>query len=141
MLLQAVRQELAEALQRPVSFRVLQWERDSYTEMLNEVWKQPTLDFVAGDITITENRSNYVDFTLPFFTSSASIVLLAQEGAAQEWGAFWAFARPFGVTVWLAWFVWSVVAGHVVWVLERGTLAFSRTYLRALPNIAWSRPS
>ncbi|KAI8527998.1 hypothetical protein RHMOL_Rhmol12G0117500 [Rhododendron molle] len=72
-------------------------------------------DAVVGDVTILANRSNFVDFTLPFTESSiAMIVRIKDDGRKNAW----IFMKPLKMNLWLTIVVFFVFTGFVVWVLE-----------------------
>ncbi|KAL3844312.1 hypothetical protein ACJIZ3_001715 [Penstemon smallii] len=72
-------------------------------------------DAVAGDVTIVANRSQYVDFTLPFMESGVSMVAPIKDVKSKN---AWAFLKPLTWELWLASFCSFVFIGIVIWILE-----------------------
>lgn len=68
-----------------------------------------------GDITILANRSQYVDFTLPYLQSDVSMVVKIKD---DERGNMWIFLKPLSWDLWLTTGVAFVCTGLVVWILE-----------------------
>lgn len=72
-------------------------------------------DGAVGDITIVANRSNYVDFTLPFTESGVSMVVPTQGNSKNR---AWIFLKPLTLNLWITSFCFFVFMGFVVWILE-----------------------
>ena len=79
-----------------------------------EMDKRRSNDAVIGDITITANRSLYVDFTLPYTGPGMGTVGLKQKGKSK-----WFFLKPLTLDLWLASAGFFLFTGFVVWVIER----------------------
>ncbi|KAL0719961.1 hypothetical protein Bca4012_069285 [Brassica carinata] len=73
-------------------------------------------DAAVGDITITSNRSLYVDFTLPFTDIGIGILTVKKRSQGM-----WTFFDPFDRSLWLASGAFFVLTGVVVWLVERST--------------------
>jgi ionotropic glutamate receptor len=58
---------------------------------------------VVGDVTITANRSEYADFTMPFTESGVTMIVSMKDSRKKN---AWTFLKP------LTWDLW------VVWILE-----------------------
>lgn len=72
-------------------------------------------DAAIGDITITANRSKYVDFTLPFAEGGIiSIVPITYEDVND----IWAFLKPLKKELWLTSIAFFFLTGLAVWILE-----------------------
>ncbi|CAN8269692.1 unnamed protein product [Cochlearia groenlandica] len=71
-------------------------------------------DAAVGDITITTNRSSYVDFTLPFTDIGIGILTVKKKSQGM-----WTFFDPFEKSLWLASGAFFVMTGVVVWLVER----------------------
>ncbi|XP_058113309.1 glutamate receptor 2.1-like [Magnolia sinica] len=85
----------------------------SYNDLVYQVHLQK-YDAVAGDITITANRSSYVDFTLPYTESGVSMVAPMREDRKNAW----IFLKPLTRDLWLVSWAFFIFTGFVVWVLE-----------------------
>ncbi|KZV23961.1 glutamate receptor 2.8-like [Dorcoceras hygrometricum] len=72
-------------------------------------------DAVAGDVTILANRSQYVDFTLPYMASGVSMVVPLEEDKSKN---AWVFIKPLTWELWLASFCSFVFIGVLIWILE-----------------------
>ncbi|MBA0814923.1 hypothetical protein Gohar_020718, partial [Gossypium harknessii] len=86
----------------------------TYDELLFNVTNQ-TYDAAVGDITILANRSQYVDFTLPYLQSDVSMVVKIKD---DERNNMWIFLKPLSWDLWLTTGVAFVCTGLVVWILE-----------------------
>lgn len=73
------------------------------------------LDAVVGDVTITSNRSQYVDFTLPYTELGMGMVMPIETGKTKS---MWVFLKPLTVDLWLVSGALFIVTGWVVWVIE-----------------------
>ena len=65
-----------------------------------------------GDITITSNRSTYVDFTLPFTEMGLGIVAVKER-------SMWVFFQPLTPDLWITSAFFFVLTGVIVWLIER----------------------
>ncbi|WMV34960.1 hypothetical protein MTR67_028345 [Solanum verrucosum] len=72
-------------------------------------------DAVIGDMTISANRSKYVDFTLPFTESGISAVVPVKDDDKKN---AWIFVKPLKRELWMTTGAFFVFIGFVVWVLE-----------------------
>ncbi|WVZ65029.1 hypothetical protein U9M48_014459 [Paspalum notatum var. saurae] len=79
-------------------------------------------DAAVADITITANRSQHVDFTLPYMSSGISMVVPMRDKRSDR---AWVFLKPLRYDLWLVSFAFFVFTGFVVWVIEhRGNEEF-----------------
>ncbi|RWW80845.1 hypothetical protein BHE74_00010793 [Ensete ventricosum] len=72
-------------------------------------------DAVVGDVTITANRSMFVDFTLPYTVSGVSMVVPLRDQHSKN---AWIFLKPLTADLWLVSAAFFVFTGAVVWTLE-----------------------
>ncbi|XP_023742445.1 glutamate receptor 2.8 [Lactuca sativa] len=72
-------------------------------------------DMVVGDVTILWNRSNYVEFTLPYSESGVSMLVPAKVDDSKN---VWIFMRPLEMELWITIGGFFIYIGFVVWVLE-----------------------
>ncbi|MED6191588.1 hypothetical protein PIB30_001319 [Stylosanthes scabra] len=86
----------------------------TYDQLVQQVPQK--YDIVVGDITILANRSNYVDFTLPYTDSGVQMVVAAQQGRVQT---MWTFMKPFSWDLWLTILLISIFIGSVILIMER----------------------
>lgn len=70
---------------------------------------------VVGDTTILANRSQYVDFTLPYTESGVSMVVPIKEDKIKN---EWIFLKPLTTDLWLVSLAFFFFTGFVVWVIE-----------------------
>ncbi|OIT38033.1 glutamate receptor 2.8 [Nicotiana attenuata] len=109
-----------EALPYSVPYELLPFENPdgssagTYNDLIYQVFLQ-NYDAAIGDITITANRSKYVDFTLPFAEGGViSIVPITYEDAND----IWAFLKPLKKELWLTSIAFFFLTGLAVWILE-----------------------
>ncbi|XP_022131338.1 glutamate receptor 2.8-like [Momordica charantia] len=86
----------------------------AYDELIMKV-HDGFFDGAVGDITIVANRSQYVDFTLPFTESGVSMVVPTQSNSKNR---AWVFLKPLTLDLWITSFCFFVFMGFVVWILE-----------------------
>ncbi|XP_019160341.1 PREDICTED: glutamate receptor 2.8-like isoform X2 [Ipomoea nil] len=87
-----------------------------YDDLVHKV-AEKNYDVVVGDITILADRASYVDFTLPYTESGASMVVKVNHQKNM-----WCFLKPLTWDLWVTAAASSIVLGLVVWALEHGTL-------------------
>ncbi|KAB1202887.1 Glutamate receptor 2.7 [Morella rubra] len=86
----------------------------TYNDMVYQVFLG-NFDAVVGDTTIIANRSNYVDFTLPYTESGVSMVVPLRDNRPKN---AWVFLKPLRYDLWITSGCFFVFTGFVVWVLE-----------------------
>ncbi|KAL9177138.1 hypothetical protein ABFS82_01G039400 [Erythranthe guttata] len=92
-------------------------------------------DAVAGDVTILANRSQYVDFTLPYTESGVSMVVPIQHDKSKN---TWLVFKPLTRELWFTTFFSCVAIGCLVWFLERDVnTEFSGSPLHEFGMIFW----
>ncbi|KAK2969962.1 hypothetical protein RJ640_008302 [Escallonia rubra] len=85
-----------------------------YNDLVYQVYLQK-LDAAAGDITITANRSLYVDFTLPYAEGGVSMVVPV---SYEDGNNKWTFLKPLRRDLWVTSIGFFILTGFAVWVLE-----------------------
>lgn len=94
-----------------------------------------TYDMVIGDVTILSNRSNYVDFTLPY--SQSGVAILVPLMADKRKNA-WIFMEPLETKLWITIGAFFIYTGIVIWVLEhRGNKEFRGPPNQQVGMIFW----
>ncbi|KAM4130329.1 hypothetical protein ACJW30_01G092700 [Castanea mollissima] len=86
----------------------------TYNDMVYQVYLG-NFDAVAGDTTIVANRTNYIDFTLPYTESGVAMVVPIKENDRKN---AWVFLKPLTWDLWITSGVFFVFIGFVVWALE-----------------------
>ncbi|CAI9300857.1 unnamed protein product [Lactuca saligna] len=86
----------------------------NYNNLIHQVYTGE-FDAAVGDITITANRSRYVDFTLPF--TDLGIGLLSRNDDV----SMWIFMKPLSSDLWLVSACFFILLGFVIWILEHRT--------------------
>ncbi|KAG6674787.1 hypothetical protein I3842_15G062600 [Carya illinoinensis] len=86
----------------------------TYNDLVYQVY-QGNFDAAVGDMTIIENRSRYVDFTLPYTESGVSMVVPLQYSGRKN---AWVFLKPLSWDLWITSACFFVFIGFVVWFLE-----------------------
>ncbi|CAL9061805.1 unnamed protein product [Musa banksii] len=71
-------------------------------------------DALVGDITIVANRSQYVDFTLPYTESGVSMVVPLKKKP----GNALIFLKPLSADLWISCIFFTFLTGFVVWLFE-----------------------
>ncbi|PWA89371.1 Extracellular ligand-binding receptor [Artemisia annua] len=105
-----------------------------YNEFVYQVFNG-TYDMVIGDVTILSNRSNYVDFTLPY--SQSGVAILVPLKADKRKNA-WIFMEPLETKLWITIGAFFIYTGFVVWVIEhRGNKEFRGPPNQQVGMIFW----
>ncbi|KAK6137137.1 hypothetical protein DH2020_029121 [Rehmannia glutinosa] len=86
----------------------------SYNDLVNQVYIG-NFDAVVGDVTIIANRSQYVDFTLPFTESGVSMVVPIKDDKSKN---AWVFLKQLSWELWLTSFCSFIFIGFLIWILE-----------------------
>ncbi|XP_061998781.1 glutamate receptor 1.4-like [Rosa rugosa] len=102
-----------------------------YDDLVYKVYLQ-TYDAVAGDTTITSNRSLYVDFTIPFTAMGVGILV------RNEKENMWVFLEPLSANLWMTSGGFFILTGFVVWIIERpANQEFQGSTSQQLGTIFW----
>ncbi|GLT80414.1 hypothetical protein SLA2020_518540 [Shorea laevis] len=112
----AVLQELSFAIPHQlIPFTIDDQNRfKTYDNLLYQI-KLQKFDAVVGDIMITANRSQYVDFTLPYYESNVAMVVKIKDDQGKN---MWIFLKPLSWDLWLTTGLAFIFTGLVVWALE-----------------------
>ncbi|KAM6542002.1 hypothetical protein CsatB_006449 [Cannabis sativa] len=86
----------------------------TYDDLVYQVFVS-NYDAVVADITIRANRSQYVDFTLPYTDSGVVMVVPMKDHKRKS---PWIFLKPLTWDLWVTTFGFFLFTGFVVWVLE-----------------------
>ncbi|KAI3473031.1 hypothetical protein Pfo_030114 [Paulownia fortunei] len=86
----------------------------SYNDLAYQVYLG-NFDAVVGDVTIIANRSQYVDFTLPYTESGVSMVVPIKDDKSKK---AWVFLKPLTWELWLTSFCSFIFIGFLIWILE-----------------------
>nr|POF01955.1 glutamate receptor 2.2 [Quercus suber] len=97
----------------------------SYNDLVYQVYLK-NFDAVVGDITITANRSNFVDFTLPYTESGVSLVVPIVDNGTRN---AWIFLKP------LREIVVSNLARFVVIIWVFVVLILTQSYTASLTSL------
>ncbi|GJW80108.1 extracellular ligand-binding receptor [Tanacetum coccineum] len=89
-------------------------EQVNYNDLIDQV-HNGEFDAAIGDITITANRSKYVDFTLPY--TDIGLATLSRNANR----SIWIFMKPFSSDLWVMSACFFIITGIVVWILEHRT--------------------
>nr|POE94209.1 glutamate receptor 2.9 [Quercus suber] len=109
-----------ETLPYAVSYKFIPFAKPNgdsagtYNDMVYQVYLG-NFDAVVGDTTIIANRSNYVDFTLPYTESGVTMVVPINDNNRKN---AWVFLKPLTWDLWMSSGCFFVFIGFVVWVLE-----------------------
>ncbi|PRQ33921.1 putative ionotropic glutamate receptor, metazoa [Rosa chinensis] len=88
-------------------------------------------DAAVGDITITSNRSQYVDFTLPYTDFGLGLLVRNEKN-------MWIFFKPLSPYLWITSAAFFVLTGCVVWIIEGPTNEeFQGTAEEQIGTVMW----
>ncbi|CAI9776574.1 unnamed protein product [Fraxinus pennsylvanica] len=100
-----------KALRHELLYEFVPIPNGSYDDYAQQVYLQ-TYDAVVGDITITSDRSQYVDFTLPFTELGVGMVARLNDKDP------WFFLKPLSGPLWIVSASSFILTGFVVWLIE-----------------------
>ncbi|CAI9300892.1 unnamed protein product [Lactuca saligna] len=86
----------------------------TYNDVIQKIYLKE-YDAAIGDFTITENRSLFVDFTLPFTDLGVGIV------ARNTKNGMWIFLDPLSADLWITSAFFFLFLGFVIWFIEHRT--------------------
>ncbi|KAL8458834.1 hypothetical protein ACS0TY_036369 [Phlomoides rotata] len=113
-------EEVIKSMPYAVPFEYVPFEKPDgeaagdYDELIYQIYLQK-FDAVVGDVTITTNRSKYVDFTIPYTESGVATIVPIKDNQRKN---AWVFMKPLTTGLWLTIGAFFVFIGFVVWVLE-----------------------
>ncbi|KAJ0053036.1 hypothetical protein Pint_03107 [Pistacia integerrima] len=84
----------------------------TYSELIDEIYLKK-YDGAVGDITMTANRSLYVDFTIPYTDLGVGTI------APKNNKNMWIFLKPLTGDLWLSSAGLFIFTGIVIWLIER----------------------
>ncbi|KAK4408727.1 putative pentatricopeptide repeat-containing protein, chloroplastic [Sesamum angolense] len=114
-----------------VSVEFITFVNGSYNDMVMQVYLQG-YDGAVGDITITPNRSQYVDFSMPYTDLGVAVV------AKLDVQDPWFFLRPLRHELWIISACLFVLTGFVVWLIEHRTNSqFQGSPAQQMGTILW----
>ncbi|KAJ4816506.1 glutamate receptor 2.2 [Rhynchospora pubera] len=115
-----VSKSVLEKLPYAVPYEFFPISIDSYNDLVYQKF-----DAVVGDVTIRANRTNYVEFKMPYTESGVSMIVPLQPDSRQS---VWIFLKPLSLELWLTSLGFFIFTGFVVGIIEwnnqefRGTL-------------------
>ncbi|KAJ4816508.1 glutamate receptor 2.2 [Rhynchospora pubera] len=96
---------------------------ESYNDLVYQVYMKK-FDAVVGDVTIRANRTNYVEFTMPYTESGVSMIVPLQPDSRQN---VWIFLKPLSPELWLTSLGFFIFTGFVVGIIEWNNQEFHGT--------------
>ncbi|XP_065875130.1 glutamate receptor 2.8-like [Euphorbia lathyris] len=101
-------------LQYPLIYNLVPFY-GSHDDMIKQV-SLNIFDAAIGDILITANRKQPVEFSQPYI--EANLVMIVTKTKSDTWKQSWMFLKPFSKGMWLLMAAMTVSTGFVVWALE-----------------------
>ncbi|CAI0376703.1 unnamed protein product [Linum tenue] len=86
----------------------------TYDDLVYQVFLG-NFECMIADTTVIANRSNYVDFTLPYTESGVSMLVPVKPNGSKN---AWSFLKPLTWDLWVTTFLFFLFIGFVVWALE-----------------------
>ncbi|KAG9143882.1 hypothetical protein Leryth_016080 [Lithospermum erythrorhizon] len=106
--------EVMNSMPYAVPYEFYSYDTPIYDDIVKQVEHQQ-YDAAVGDVTILEERSDFVDFTLPYTESGLAFVVPTR---ADENKNAWIVFKPLTPDLWLTIAAFFVLTAFVVWVLE-----------------------
>ncbi|KAG9138547.1 hypothetical protein Leryth_012893 [Lithospermum erythrorhizon] len=105
--------------------------QQTYDEIVDSVYHK-RYDAAIGDISITANRSLFVDFTIPYTELALGTI------AKLDMHNRWFFLRPFDTDLWIAGGIFFISVGVVVWIIEHPiNEEFQGSIVQQIGTILW----
>ncbi|XP_016649717.1 PREDICTED: glutamate receptor 1.3-like [Prunus mume] len=126
-------EDAIRALPYEVNYELVPFEVSNvtYNDLVYQVFLQK-FDAVAGDTTITSERSQYVDFTIPYTDLGVGMLV------PNENEDMWIFLKPLSADLWITSAGFFILTGFVVWVIERPVnREFQGTPSQQIGTILW----
>ncbi|KAJ4723326.1 Glutamate receptor [Melia azedarach] len=89
----------------------------TYDDLLKGI-NRKEYNAVVGDITILANRTDFVDFTLPYTESGVTMLVPAKHDNLKN---MWIFLKPWTWDLWLTAFIACIVIAVVIRIMEHRT--------------------
>ncbi|KAH6793341.1 hypothetical protein C2S52_003818, partial [Perilla frutescens var. hirtella] len=114
-------EEVMRWMQYPIQFDYIPYNNSvgksntayHYDDLIQQLFLK-NYDAVVADLTISANRSIYVDFTIPYIDFGVSTAVLIKDNKNG-----WIFLKPLTMGLWLSIAAFFLFTGFVVWTLER----------------------
>ncbi|KAK9911417.1 hypothetical protein M0R45_035327 [Rubus argutus] len=104
----------------------------TYNDLVYQVYLKK-FDAVVGDVTITANRSQYVDFTVPYTDLGVGMLV-----PKNDKGNMWIFFKPLSTYLWITSGAFFILTSIVVWVVEHPTNEkFQGTPGKQIATVLW----
>ncbi len=120
--------DLFEAVAREEGLRVRYVPFPNVEEKLDAV-ANGQADLAIGGISVTLQREQRLDFTLPTFRTGLDILVPSERGSVVSMAVLRRVFTPGRVGIVLGFLLLIVVSGHLVWWAERGDDAFDDRYV------------
>ncbi|WOG95092.1 hypothetical protein DCAR_0314394 [Daucus carota subsp. sativus] len=118
--------------------------KGTYNDLVYQIYLEQ-YDAVVGDVTITNNRSQYVEFTIPYTEIGVGTITKVKENEDM-----WIFTKPVGADLCLITAVFFILTGIVIWFIEKpinkefqgslsqqiGTIFFSTLFLSSRQKLS-----
>ncbi|KAH6756418.1 hypothetical protein C2S53_002419 [Perilla frutescens var. hirtella] len=100
--------------------------KGSYDELVYQVSLQKDYDGALGDITITANRSNHADFTMPYAEGGVACIVPTKYEDVND---VFTFLQPLTIQLWVTTVVLYISTAVVTWILAKRLVHSSRDSL------------
>ncbi|KDP31932.1 hypothetical protein JCGZ_12393 [Jatropha curcas] len=100
-------------LQYPLMYNLFPFY-GSYNDLIKEV-SNKTFDAAIGDILITADRNQHIEFSQPYIQAGLVMVVTMKSDESLQ---FWMFMKPFTKGMWILMAAMTLFTGFVIWCLE-----------------------
>ncbi|KAL8458830.1 hypothetical protein ACS0TY_036365 [Phlomoides rotata] len=108
-------EQVMRSMPYAVPFEYISFDKsEDFDDLVKQISLQ-NYDAVVGDVTVTANRSEYVDFTIPY-TESGVVAIVPIKGNERK--KAWIFMKPLTTGLWLTIVAFFIFIGFMIWVLE-----------------------
>ncbi|KAL8466478.1 hypothetical protein ACS0TY_035530 [Phlomoides rotata] len=108
-------EQVMRSMPYAVPFEYIPFDKsEDFDDLVKQISLQ-NYNAVVGDVTVTANRSEYADFTIPY-TESGVVAIVPIKGNERK--KAWIFMKPLTTGLWLTIVAFFIFIGFMIWVLE-----------------------
>jgi ABC-type amino acid transport substrate-binding protein len=96
-------------------YNIIEYQNATYNELIDSMVSMDEIDIIAGDITITGERMEKVDFSQPYYVTNTAIATKKKSDPSSISGLFsWKFMESMIVLL-----AFIFISGFIMWLIEK----------------------
>jgi ABC-type amino acid transport substrate-binding protein len=95
-------------------YDIIEYKHSTYNQLIDSMVVDDAIDIIAGDVTITDDRMEKVEFSQPYYVTNTSIATKKESGSALSALFSWKFLKSMLVLL-----VFIFASGLLMWIVER----------------------